>query len=361
MAFVNSACAPSGRHRRRARRHGDAVHGFNFANVSTMACRFAPLAGGNRTEAVLSRATFHSPTLVSCVAPPAPTSARAAGARRRPPQAPPPASATARRARTVCRGRRLRHARSGGDADAYIPAAATAPRPPSALPLRHGRRRMAASVWADELTAVLPTSWATSSTRSRWGPAAVVHQQRPPLHPLVGRRPSAAPAGPVDGNTSVFLRGRGLRARFGGRPPRAARRADRRRDAPERRAARACAARRERPRGASASPCRSTPPAPPGGRLTLETARDWTQPVRFAYYDPQVSALRPPRGATHAPDFTVEASGLPLAARPLRLRAAAAAGRHRRLRPRAAARPLRAAAARRRRRRLPTAGVACFS
>ena len=46
------------------------VHGFNFANVSTMACRFAPLAGGNRTEAVLSRATFHSPTLVSCVAPP---------------------------------------------------------------------------------------------------------------------------------------------------------------------------------------------------------------------------------------------------------------------------------------------------
>ena len=31
------------------------VHGFNFANVSTMACRFAPLAGGNRTEAVLSR------------------------------------------------------------------------------------------------------------------------------------------------------------------------------------------------------------------------------------------------------------------------------------------------------------------
>ena len=201
------------------------VHGFNFANVSTMACRFAPLAGGNRTEAVLSRATFHSPTLVSCIAPP--SAYLGEGSRRAP-----AADAGAAAGATHCEACAHQFAEaggcdtlvSGGDADAYIPSGCGDCAEAAQLHCRSGMAGGGGttSVWADDLTAVLPHELGDVEYTLEVG-------MRPPWFTNNGRRfthwsaavHSAAPAGgPVDGNTSVFLRGRGLRARFGGRRPR---------------------------------------------------------------------------------------------------------------------------------------------
>ena len=117
--------------------------------------------------------------------------------------------------------------------------------------------------------------------------------------------------GPIHGNTSVLLRGRGLRTLPTGEHPR-------------------CRFGRVQTEATlvsdygsdgRAARCISPPFDAPGIvplALSLNSdgdhSNDWTQPVRFVYHDVRVRSLRPVRGRAHQPDFDVHATGLHLAA-----------------------------------------------
>ena len=255
------------------------LHAFNLANRSTLTCRFVPAGNGS---VITVPAVYHNSTLVSCLAPPSAIASRwePSAGDEPPPSAPLPPQLK-RPAAAEVHDNPAQAAAAAGDLVSV-----------DGQPLR-------AALFTPDAEYVIelaeePPNFSNNGFRFfQWD--AMVH--------------SAHPAGgPLRGNTSVLLRGRGLRALATGEQPLC-------------RFGTALSAATLANDGLSAR-CIS-PVTPAAGEVPLSLSlnsegthqtNDWTQPVRFLYADVALSRLLPSRGVAHHTSLAIDGTGMELAA-----------------------------------------------
>lgn len=230
------------------------LHGYNFAQTPRLSCRFEPVNENSSAPLpppTIVPALYHNSSLLSCQAPP---SALA------PPWSP--------------------HT---------DPGAPVSPPANSSVPALRAALSTPDATYVVEV-AEEPPAFSNNGLRFFQWDAAIY---------------SARPAGgPLEGNTTITLRGRGLRrlptgeaahCRFGSRQVPAS-----------------------LLEGGRVARCVS-PSAHAAGAVALSVSlnsenvsvsKDWTQPIQFTYYDLHVRAVTPSRGHALHPRFTLEATGL---------------------------------------------------